>query len=305
MPRTVIEAARENLTDREQQLAEHLARVDHELRRLADERRQVLQERTAVAESERKLRAREEAVREREAAARRRIEARLDDQLRDARRNIDAVMDTLKMRAAELRQARRTGGASTGDGGALRTEAREAIDRIVGNVKRAAPSAAATAPEHAVESIDAPPAAVTAGVRVAIGTLGLEGTVVEVHGKHAEVDVRGKRLRADVRDLRPLAGAAAAPQVRVNVDLQPRVASLAELNVIGCTVDEALGRLEKFLDDSTVTDQRTLRIIHGHGTGQLRRGIARFLEDHPLVAGFAAAPNNEGGGGVTVVELKD
>ena len=80
---------------------------------------------------------------------------------------------------------------------------------------------------------------------------------------------------------------------------------LTELNVIGCTVDEALTRLDKFIDESTITDQRELRIVHGHGTGQLRRAIAEFLKDHPLVARISTAPQNQGGGGATIVELKD
>jgi DNA mismatch repair protein MutS2 len=54
-----------------------------------------------------------------------------------------------------------------------------------------------------------------------------------------------------------------------------------------------------------VTDQRTVRLIHGHGTGQLRRALAEFLKGHPLVASFQLAPPDQGGGGVTVVELKD
>jgi DNA mismatch repair protein MutS2 len=95
------------------------------------------------------------------------------------------------------------------------------------------------------------------------------------------------------------------PAVHVNIDLQPRTGSLTELNVIGNTVDEALDRLEKFLDESTVTDLRELRIVHGHGTGQLRRAIAAFLKEHPLVARFEPAPQNQGGGGATIVELKD
>ncbi|MEQ1573606.1 MAG: Smr/MutS family protein, partial [Vicinamibacterales bacterium] len=84
-----------------------------------------------------------------------------------------------------------------------------------------------------------------------------------------------------------------------------REGSLSELHVIGCTVDEAVARVEKFLDESTLTDQRTLRIVHGHGTGQLRRAIAALLKNHPLVAGFELAPPEQGGGGATVVELKD
>jgi len=133
--------------------------------------------------------------------------------------------------------------------------------------------------------------------------------VIEIHGKQAEIDVRGKRLRAPLRDLRAMRSASQAEstpdRVKVNVDLQPREGLLSEVNVIGCTVDEAISRVEKFLDESTVTDQNVIRIIHGHGTGQLRRGLAAFLKEHPLVAKFDSAPNNQGGGGVTVVELKD
>jgi len=53
------------------------------------------------------------------------------------------------------------------------------------------------------------------------------------------------------------------------------------------------------------TDVHELRIVHGHGTGQLRRAISAFLKDHPLVANFNTAPQNQGGGGATIVELKD
>ena len=142
-----------------------------------------------------------------------------------------------------------------------------------------------------------------------VGALQLEGVVLSLSGRDAEVDVRGKRLRArsdELRVLTPAAGLAAQPaRVTVNVDLQPREGSLSELNVIGCNVDEALSRTEKFLDDAVVTEQRSLRLIHGFGTGQLRRAIAEFLRAHPFVANFAAAPGDRGGGGVTVVELKE
>jgi DNA mismatch repair protein MutS2 len=89
------------------------------------------------------------------------------------------------------------------------------------------------------------------------------------------------------------------------VDLQPRDGLLSEINVIGCTVEQAVDRVAKFLDDTLVTDQREIRIVHGHGTGALRRGLETFLRDHPLVQKVAPAPPNQGGGGATVVELKD
>jgi DNA mismatch repair protein MutS2 len=309
MPATVIAAARENLTEPEKQLAEHLARVDHDLRALQQERKQAAETRMAVAEAERRLRAREESIRQREESLRKRLDAKVDEQVRVARREIDTIIEGLKARAAELSEQAavrlrsgdkvRPAGINTGETGAVRADARAALDAVLERLKGGeAPSpAAATA---------APPAtAIEPGLRVSVGALGLEGTVIELHGKHAEVDVRGKRLRAALRDLKVIAGGPAPAKVNVNVDLQPRTGSLTELNVIGNTVDEALTRLEKFLDEATVTDVRELRIVHGHGTGQLRRAIAAALKDHPLVARFEPAPQNQGGGGATIVELKD
>jgi DNA mismatch repair protein MutS2 len=78
-----------------------------------------------------------------------------------------------------------------------------------------------------------------------------------------------------------------------------------DLNVIGCSVDEALGRVDRFLDEALLADGRLLRVIHGHGTGQLRRAIGDYLHQHPLVARCQPAPPEQGGSGVTVVELKD
>jgi DNA mismatch repair protein MutS2 len=139
-----------------------------------------------------------------------------------------------------------------------------------------------------------------------------------VHDGTAELDVRGKRMRASVRDLRVIAsgasgGGSTLDRVRVNVELARGRESQGELgdsrpldlNVIGCSVDEAISRAERFLDQSLLTDQRVVRVIHGYGTGQLKRALTGFLQQHPLVARFAIAPPEQGGGGVTVVELKD
>jgi len=236
------------------------------------------------------------------------MDAKVDDHLREARREIERVVDGLKARAAEMSaqaavrlrsgETLRAAGISTGDAGAVRAEARAALDAIAGRLAPAGDEQGPVLPP-------APAAAIEPGTRVTVGGLGLEGVVIELHGKQAEVDVRGKRLRAAVKDLRAIAGAAAPATVRVNVDLQPREGLLSELNVIGTSVDEALMRVEKFLDESTVTDLRELRIVHGHGTGQLRRAISAFLKEHPLVSRFGPAPQNQGGGGATVVELKD
>jgi DNA mismatch repair protein MutS2 len=145
------------------------------------------------------------------------------------------------------------------------------------------------------------------GDRVVLSGLGLEGVVTSVHDGTAELDVRGKRMRASLRDLRVVGGPKppGPASVSVHVELQPHDGAVSDLNVVGCRVDEALSRAERFLDESLLTDRRTVRFIHGYGTGQLKRALADFLQQHPLVVRFDPAPPDQGGGGVTVVELKD
>jgi DNA mismatch repair protein MutS2 len=126
-----------------------------------------------------------------------------------------------------------------------------------------------------------------------------------VHGREAEVNVRGKRLRAALSELRILGPSGGTARTNVQVHVQTRESSATELNVIGCSVDEAVSRTDKFLDDALVAEFSSVRVIHGHGSGQLRRALAEFLRGHPLVARFGAAVPEQGGSGVTVVDLKE
>jgi DNA mismatch repair protein MutS2 len=79
----------------------------------------------------------------------------------------------------------------------------------------------------------------------------------------------------------------------------------AELNLIGLTVEEAMERVDKVLDDASLSERREIRLVHGFGTGRLRRAVAELLDGHALVASWRPGGPSEGGGGATVVELKD
>ncbi len=312
MPLPVVAAARGFLSDDQKKLAAHLARLDAQARALESERSRLQRERRAADEAAAKLQQRERDVAEREERYARRLNEKLDDRVRQARRDIDQVIDQLKERSDSLIEQvsvrARTAGLSTGETGAARAEAREAVERIVDQLKADGSSLDSDQAKQGQLSDIAP----TVGAKVAVGGLGMEGTIISIRGKQAEIDVRGKRLRSALKDLRVLGrgntatgGSSQSPRVRVSVDLMPREGLLSELNVIGCTVDEAVDRVSKFLDDTMVTDQQEIRIIHGHGTGQLRKGLATFLKDHPLVSKFYPAPPNQGGGGATIVELKE
>ena len=305
LPASIIQRARAHRSEREGQLADHLARVERDVQALEHERRLAARERQTLADATSKLKSREDDLKNREEALRRKLEQKIEERLRDARREIDAVVGRLKARTETMAtQAERAAVRliPTGESGGARADARAALDAIEDRLRQAAEGGVAA---PAVPAAPARPARV--GDRVLVGALGLEGVVISMQGRDAEVDVRGKRLRARISDLRiTAAGGPAAPApVRVHVDLQPREGLLTELNLIGSNVDDALVRLEKFLDDASITEQRTVRVIHGFGTGQLRRAIGDWLKTHPSVASFNAAPSDKGGGGVTVVELKE
>jgi DNA mismatch repair protein MutS2 len=295
---SIIAAARQNLSAREAQLAEHLARIDKDMRALEHEQRIAARERETLGAAEARMRERDEALRQREETFRRRLNEQLETELRQARRAIDDVIAGLKAKTDQARPEGTRQTLTTGETGALRTEARQALDAIVEAFAEPAARPARAEPAGHTPAV---------GDRVLVGGLGLEAVVTSVHDGTADLDVRGKRMRAAVRDLRVLGRSTpvASSSVTVRVELQPRESAPSDLNVVGCTVDEAIMRAERFLDESLLTDQRTVRFIHGYGTGQLKRALAGFLQQHPLVARFGAAPPEQGGGGVTVVELKE
>ncbi len=144
------------------------------------------------------------------------------------------------------------------------------------------------------------------GDRVKLKELGVSGQVLDVSGAFVEVAVSGKRLKVRQADVTRLP---AAPEKPRTVPVPSRVRQSAEeaapeINLIGLTVDEALPRLDKLLDQAAMGDRDELRVIHGFGAGRLRAAVASLLEGHPHVASFREGRAHEGGGGATIVELK-
>lgn len=308
MPADIIADARARRSTRESQLAAHLARVDAELVSLERARETLEAERVAVKQGRETLLARESRLVEREAVLKKRFDDKLGERLREARAEVDAVVTRLRQQAAALtdkasRRARATGPVlTTGEIGGLRAAAREALDTI------GETSGSGLAEEPPGKPLTGPPAE---GAEVFVTTFGTTGVVKAVSGKQVEVDVRGKRLRVPLDALRhaaePTPGKGTSEPVRRSsrTGAVPDGGRPAELMVIGSTVEQAIERAEKFLDDALLSDTKRLRVIHGHGTGRLREALTKFFGEHPLVASVERAPDNEGGGGATIVELKD
>jgi DNA mismatch repair protein MutS2 len=238
-----------------------------------------------------------------------RLDDRVNEKLREARVEVDRIVGQLKQKAEAAGSAPRL---TTGDLGSLRSGARAALSTIGDRLE--VPSDASAEPGE----LTAPP---TIGQTVFVSTFGVEGIVRDVSGEQVDVEIRGKRMRVKLAALRSPAAARSTTSTGVTRSAgssrsAPSIRSAAtssvgmpvatrELVLIGSTVDDAIARAEKFLDQALLADERRLRIVHGHGTGRLRDGLRTFFKAHPLVASVAPAPDNEGGSGATIVELKD
>lgn len=124
---------------------------------------------------------------------------------------------------------------------------------------------------------------------------------IDSRKKRARIDLDGVSLWADLADLREPGEAApkkASPSVK-----KPSPGAALSLDVRGKRADEALAEVERFIDQAILAGFSELEIVHGRGTGALRREIHEYLKSSPATARFSAAPEDRGGDGMTIVEL--
>jgi DNA mismatch repair protein MutS2 len=138
----------------------------------------------------------------------------------------------------------------------------------------------------------------------------LDGSSAEIEAgplrmKVALDEITGIDTAPQLSARRAVGAGLAPPASKVTVTSQSSGTGASdEINVIGLTVEEATDRLDKFLDNAALANKARIRIIHGHGTGALRKGIGEFLASHPLVEKHSFATEEHGGKAITIVELQ-
>jgi DNA mismatch repair protein MutS2 len=292
----IVAHARQLQGERERQVGELVERLE------AD---------TAEAEEERK---RLERERRRASEARARIEAEEDEARRERKRQVasfqrslEEEIDSTRQTLRELlSQAKRTISEVEASRNEHRSQLAELEKRVTEQIERA------TAPLRERLEAESPPKpsptraeTLSPGSRVVVSSFGMEGEIVRLMGEEAEVVVRDKKLRLPLSGLVALGderGTARHQAAGSEAELRPESKPVpSELNLIGCTVEQAIEKADKFLDDAALSEHREVRLIHGHGTGKLRRALREWLSGHPLVSKLGA----ENRDGVTVVELGD
>ena len=294
----IISRARERLSSQTQDVARFLDRLHSQLREL-DTEQAALRSREQEISRERDHLTQEGKKEQREKV--RELEKKLESVLRDfeyrARETINAVQDraqALKLsKDAERRIAK------------LRREFREQFDSTVVAHTTGSDAGDRNARPHIVENV-------SAGDTVRLRSLGRDAKVLRhLDDDSFEVAVGPMKMKVPRDDVAAVIAAAAANPVAaarsrgIGVSLSQEDDSVpTEINVIGQTVDQATSAVEKFVDRAFLAGVGRVRVVHGSGMGVLRKALRQFLKQHPHVATVSEPPQNEGGGGATVVELR-
>jgi DNA mismatch repair protein MutS2 len=294
----IIAGSRERLSTQTQDIARFLDRLHAELRE-AEAERSRLCAREAELEKE-KSRLAAESKKEQQFKVRE-METKLGSLFKDfeyhAREAVNAIQDRAAAQKLSKDAERRIA--------KLRREFREQFDSTVvahaSGADQGDPNAQPQLVKHVSE-----------GDSVKLKSVGRPGTVTRrIDDNHFEVEIGAMKMKIARDDIAEVVSRAADSPVKaarargISVSLEREDANVAsEINVIGRTVDEATTEVEKFLDRAFLAGLPRIRVVHGSGMGILRKALRQFLQKHPHVVSIAEPPQNEGGGGATVVELR-
>src|SRR6266853_1187751 len=303
----IIERARALLTPESREAADLIAYLHRSRDELDRMQKQMVEERHALEEERKKLRT--EWV-ERQQKRIKVLEIQFAEMQKRFDENVARVVEAVKER--ELRaQVEKTARRKMQD---VRGEAREELNAAV--VQTISESQADLGVHAAsLQAVSADRLQPGAKIRVR----GFSKPVIfrRLDGSSAEIEAGPLRMKVALDEItgieatpqpsaRSAVGAGFAPPAsKVTVTSQRGEAGASdEINVIGMTVEEATDRLDKFLDDAALARKTRIRIIHGHGTGALRKGIGEFLASHPLVEKHSFETEDHGGKAITIVELQ-
>jgi len=272
------------------QLHEQLKTAEWERLRLKTKEDELNRERTRLATEGKRLQ--QEIVRE--------LEKKLESLLRDfeyqAREVVKAVQDRAVAQKLSKDAERRIS--------KMRRDFREQFDSTVvahlSGADRGDPNAMPQLVKHVSE-----------GDVVKVKSVGRNAKVArKLDDDHFEVEVGAMKMRIPREDIAEVLVRASETPIHaarakgISVSLQSEAEVPSEINVIGHTVDDATREVEKFLDRAFLAGLPRIRVVHGSGMGILRKALRQFLQRHPHVDSVAEPPQNEGGGGATVAELK-
>jgi DNA mismatch repair protein MutS2 len=293
---TIIEASRARLGSQARDVGQFLDRLHEELRQAEAERLRLQANQKELEDEKKRL-----AIhgKNEQQAKIKEMEKKLESVLRDfeyhAREAVNAIQDRAASQKLSKDAERRIA--------KLRREFREQFDSTVVAHSTGADKGDPDAQPQVVKHV-------TEGDTVKLKSVGRPGKVMrKIDDNHFEVEIGAMKMkiaRDDIAEVIPHSNPVQAARARgISVSFEREDSNVPnEINVIGRTVDEATSEVEKFVDRAFLAGLTRVRVVHGSGMGILRKALRQFLQKHPHVATVTEPPQNEGGGGATVVELR-
>ena len=295
---SIIEAARSRLGTQARDVGQFLDRLHEQLREAAAER---LRLKAQAEELEwQKTRLAAEGRKEQQTKIKE-MEKKLETVLRDfeyqARETVSALQDRALAQKLTKDAERRIS--------KLRREFREQFDSTVVAHTTGADLGDPNAQPRVVKHV-------SQGDTVKLKSVGRPAVVRRrLDDNHFEVEIGAMKMKIARDDIAEVLVHAAESPVQtarargISVSLEKENADVpSEINVIGRTVDDATREVEKFVDRAFLAGLPRVRVVHGSGMGILRKALRQYLQKHPHVESVTEPPQNEGGGGATVVELR-
>src|SRR5580658_3790624 len=294
----IIDAARARLGSQARDVGEFLDRLHAELREVEAERLRLRAREDELQREKNHLAAegkKEQQIKVRE------MEKKLDSLLRDfeyhAREMVNAIQDRAAAQKLSKDAERRIS--------KLHREFREQFDSSVVAHTTGADQGDPHAQPQLVKHV-------SEGDTVKLKSVGRPAVVARrIDDNHFEVEIGAMKMkiaRDDIADVLVHASDSPVKAARargISVLLESENQSMpSEINVIGRTVDDATREVEKFVDRAFLAGLPRVRVVHGSGMGILRKALRQYLQKHPHVESVTEPPQNEGGGGATVVELR-
>jgi DNA mismatch repair protein MutS2 len=295
----IIERARSLLTPESREAADLIAYLHRSRDELDRMQQQMTAQRHALEEERAKLRT--QWV-ERQQKRIKELEDKFAEMQKRFDENVARVVESVKER--ELRgQMEKSARRKMQD---VRSEAREELNAaVVQTLSDSQGDLGTSAHPEAISGERLQP-----GARIRVRGLNKPVIFRRLDGSSAEIEAGPLRMKVAVDEIIGVEGTAVSGgtgQTAGGVSVRSRWgegAASEEINLIGSTVEEATERVDKFLDEAVLAHLPRVRIIHGHGTGALRKGLGQFLKSHPLVANQSFESEERGGKAITVVELR-
>ena len=296
----IIERARTLLSPESREAADLIAYLHRSREELDRMQKQMTEQRQALEEERAKLRTewvgrQQKLIQE--------LEAQFAEMQTRFEGNVARVVEAVKER--ELRgQIEKTSRRKLGE---MRSGAREELNAAV--VQTISESQA----DLGIAERDAGPVSaelLQPGAKIRVRGFSQPVILRRLDGRNAEIAAGPLRMKIATEEIVGVesapAGKALSPKAASGAVTSPSRFGVAnEINVIGQTVEQATEQVDKFLDDAAMAHLPSVRIIHGHGTGALRKGLGEFLRTHPLVASHASEAEERGGKAITIVDLRN